>query len=217
MQKGGGIAAIFCAVLIALQAGIALLGAQPFGLGGATQAVTGDVGSLFASETLRIVLGAFLLPLVAAASARSGARARAKRQTNWVAVVGKVAAFLVCVSGAFSVYLLLEESAPAQPVGMIAVLAQVLFGSALFLLTLWQLLLGLNSLLNHSFPGLVSLLAIVSSVLSVISIFMPAMLVIALGLTLIWMVSMGLTMLATPDQIVPAGPPLQIEAPLLDD
>lgn len=221
MQKGGGIAAIFCAVLIALQAAVAVLNNQPFGLSGATQAVSGGqtgIGSLFASETLRMVLGAFLLLLVSAASARSGARAKAKGQTNWVSVIGLVAAVLVCVSGACSVYLLMD--APIDPAAaassssdLIATFAQFLFGIALFLLTIWQLLLGFNSLLNRSFPGLVSLLAIASAVLSVISILIPDLLIIGLLLTLCWLVATGLAMLATRDPIVPAAPPLLITAP----
>ena len=76
MQKGGGLAAIFCAVLIALEAIVTSALDQPFGLRAAVQEgiATGTAGSLFASNTLRIILGVFLLVMVTAVSARSGAR-----------------------------------------------------------------------------------------------------------------------------------------------
>ncbi len=216
MQKGGGLAAIFCAVLIALEAVITSVMDQPFGLRDAAELgiTTGTAGSLFASDTLRIILGVFLLVMIVAVSARSGARTRAKGQTNWVSVVGVVSAILVCVSGIISVLTLVaifdsQSTGSSQASnGLFISLAQFLFALALFLLAVWQLLLGLNSLLNRSFPGLVSLLGIGSVVLTLVSVVMPDLQSFALIVNLIWLVSIGLVMIATPENIVPASPRL---------
>ena len=216
MQKGGGFAAIFCAILLALQAVIALVLEQPDGLRDTANQIvmTGTAGSLFASDTLRIILGVFLLVMVVAVSARSGARARAKGQTNWVSVLGVLSAMLVCASGLISVLNLIAvlESQSTGTVqtsqGFFATLSQLTFAIALFLLTVWQFLLGLNSLLNRSFPSLVSLMGIGSVVLTVIAMLMPELQTIALIINMLWLIIMGLVMIATPEQIVPAAPRL---------
>ena len=216
MQKGGGLAAIFCAILIALQAVISSVLSLPFGMRDAAQLAvsTGTVGSLFASDTLRVILGVFLLVMVAAASARSGARARAKGQTNWVAVIGVVAAILVCVSGVVSVLSLISllegqsTGTPLDSLGPFVFLAQILFAIALFLLTLWQFLLGLNSLINHSFPGLVSLFGMGSVVLTLVAIFLPDLQTLALIANLAWLILIGLIMLNTSEPVLPVAPRL---------
>lgn len=216
MQKGGGFAAIFCAILLALQAVIASVLEQPDGLRDTANQIvmTGTAGSLFASDTLRIILGVFLLVMVVAVSARSGARARAKGQTNWVSVLGVLSAMLVCASGLISVLNLIAvlESQSTGTVqtsqGFFATLSQLTFAIALFLLTVWQFLLGLNSLLNRSFPSLVSLMGIGSVVLTVIAMLMPELQTIALIINMLWLIIMGLVMIATPEQIVPAAPRL---------